>query len=537
MKNLIVCITLATAPALISAQVSKSVESYPTHVTVFLSGAQVTREAKSSVASGRTELVLSGLPSQLEQQSIQVMAKGKVMVLAIRHQVNFLTGGNLPKKLRLWTDSLETIQRQLVLAQGQMEILGKEEQMLMSNQKIGGSSQNLTAAELKSMADFYRARLNEIVASRLKLEAQVQSLNKTIARLQQQIRAEQNLRNQNTSEIVITVEAASPTTASFEVSYVVQNAGWQPTYDIRALNSHSPLHIDYRANVFQSTGEDWKDIRLTLSTANPNLGGVKPQLYPWYLDFYQPVPMGRGADKRSREVMAPAMAKSMASEMEDEEKSVANLSDFVSTIQTSLNTEFSIDLPYSVSSTGQPTLVNIKSVDLPSQYNYEVVPKLDMDAFLVAKATGWEDIGLLPGEANLFFESTFVSKTFLDPNSIQDTLSVSLGRDKRIIVKREKLKDLTTKRLIGSNRREEYAWEISIRNTKSESIQIRVEDQIPVSKNSQIELSVVDTGGAQTDHATGKLTWNLNIPAGETRKVTFKYEVKYPKDRTITGLY
>ncbi len=162
---------------------------------------------------------------------------------------------------------------------------------------------------------------------------------------------------------------------------------------------------------------------------------------------------------------------------------------------------------------------------------------MDQDAFLLAKATGWEEFNLLPGEANVFFEGTFVGKTFIDPNNIKDTLSVSLGRDKRVVVKREKLKDYTTRRTIGANQRDSYAYEISIRNTKGEPVKITVEDHIPVSQNSQIEVTITDEGGAKYNQHTGKLVWEVLLQPNETKKVQYKFDVKYPKDKTISGLY
>ncbi len=220
----------------------------------------------------------------------------------------------------------------------------------------------------------------------------------------------------------------------------------------------------------------------------------------------------------------------------DEMVEAKSLTEYVTTVQTSLNTEFEIALPYTVLSTAKPTVVDIQSYDLKSEYIYSVAPKLDPDAFLIAKATGWEEYNLLPGEANIFFEGTFVGKSFIDPNNIKDTLSVSLGRDKRIVVKREKVKDLTSRNFIGSTKRENYAWEISLRNTKSEAIKIVVEDQIPVSQNTQIEVTMLDNGGAQYNKQTGKLTWELELKPNETRKLGYKFEVKYPKDKQISGL-
>jgi uncharacterized protein (TIGR02231 family) len=218
------------------------------------------------------------------------------------------------------------------------------------------------------------------------------------------------------------------------------------------------------------------------------------------------------------------------------QEAVVTSADFTSTLQTTLNTEFAIALPYTVRSSNQPTVVDIRNHQLQASYSYSVAPKLDKDAFLVAKATGWEEYSLLPGEATLFFEGTFVGKTFIDPNTIKDTLTVSLGRDKRVVMKREKLKDLSSHKLIGSNQRDNYVFEISVRNTKTEPIRIVAEDQVPVSKNTQIEVTLADAGGSQFNKDTGKLTWELSLQPNESKKVKFAYEVKYPKDRQISDL-
>jgi uncharacterized protein (TIGR02231 family) len=323
------------------------------------------------------------------------------------------------------------------------------------------------------------------------------------------------------------------------VNYVVANAGWYPVYDLRAINTQSPVQLNYKANVFQNTGEEWKNVKLRLSTANPSLGGLKPELYAWYLDFYTPYVerslQGKapGVAVRSK---AAAESRIEALEMEKEEVPEQTPSEFVTTVQTSLNTEFEIGLPYNVASSSKPTLVDVRSYEMKADYEYSVAPKLDRDGFLLGKAVGWEEFNLLPGEANVFFEGTFVGKSYIDPNNIKDTLSVSLGRDKRIVVKREKLKDYSSRKAIGGNQRDSYAWEISVRNTKSEPVKIAVEDQVPVSQNSQIEVTVTDGGGARYNKDTGKLIWNMVLQPNETKKVVFKYEVKYPKDKQVSGL-
>ncbi|HMJ70039.1 MAG TPA: DUF4139 domain-containing protein [Cyclobacteriaceae bacterium] len=537
-KSIIVGVLLLSVE-FVFGQAEKPVDSKISGVTVFLSRAQVTREVKTRLEAGKTTLVLTGLAASMDTESVQASGKGSFIILGVTHRQNYLDELNTPKGLKVLRDSVDFYQKQLLLEQSQKEILNKEEAMLLSNQRIGGNNQNITVAELKGMADFYRSRLSEIVTSRMKQDDKIKRINARIVKINKQINEQNELYSRNTGEILINVSADAATQADIEVKYIVGQAGWTPMYDLRAMNTKSPVQIGYKANVFQGTGEEWRNVKLKLSTANPSQSGQKPELYTWYLDFYQPIAKSpryydkkaamRGPEREELKISEDSAELSMAAPAQ-------SVADYVSAIQTTLNTEFDIALPYTVSSASRPTVVDIQNYEMKSVYEYAVAPKLDNEAFLIAKSVGWEEFNLLPGEANIFFEGTFVGKTFVDPNSIKDTLSVSLGRDKRIVVKREKLKDLTTRKLIGGSQRESYTWEISVRNTKNEPVTIVVEDQLPISQNSQIEVAAVDIGGAKHDVNTGKLTWNLTLQPNETKKLMYKFEVKYPKDQQVSGL-
>ncbi|HEX7014906.1 MAG TPA: mucoidy inhibitor MuiA family protein [Cyclobacteriaceae bacterium] len=529
-RAVVIFFVLAAAlPA--SGQTVTEVDSKISEVTVFLNRAQVVREVRAHIGAGKTNLVIGGLTSALDPQSIQVSGSGNAVILGIQHNQNYLDEGNKPPKLKHLEDSLEYYVTRLTKVQNDKAILEKEEKLMEANQKIGGTQQNLTVAELKAMADFFRARMSDIGAAKIDADEQIKDINEKITRLKKQIAEQRGLLSRNTSEIVVSVSAKASTQASLEVSYVVNDAGWYPVYDLRATDTKSPVMLNYKANVFQQTGESWENVKLTLSTANPAQGGQKPELYTWYLDFPRPMPLQEKA-VRIRGAAAHRVADT-AQMAESDFESVAN---YVSTIQTSLNTEFEIALPYTIPSTPKPTVVDIASHEVPATYRYATTPKLDRDAFLLARVTGWEAFSLLPGEANVFFEGTFVGKTFVDPANVRETLDVSLGRDKRIVVEREKVKDFTSRRTIGANRRDRYTWEISIRNTRNEPVKIMVEDHVPVSQNSQIEVAVDDTGGARYNTENGKLVWELALNPNETKKVRYSFEVKYPKDQVIPGL-
>ena len=541
MKKTSLSIFLIFIASLSIAQTEKPTDSKITSVTVFLSKAQVNRIVKTKAEAGKTTLVVEGLSPQLDPQSIQVGGKGRFTIMGTSHRLNYLNEFNKPKRLIVLQDSLTLLKNLVSMENSQKDVLNREEQMILSNQKISGTNQNLTVIELKSMADFFRSRLSELSFSKMKIDDKVRMLNEKSTKIQNQITEQRDVYNRNTSEILVTVQADAPTSVDLDLNYVVMNAGWAPVYDLRAVDTKSPIQLAYKASVFQSTGEEWKDVHIVLSTANTNLGGLKPELAAWYLEFYQPVARAYyKSDNKSKS--APMAMRSSATGDVSEEKDLEvlptaqGLADFTTTVETSLNVEFDISIPQTVSSSSKPTVVDVKSSSVNAAYEYAVAPKLDLDAFLLAKVTGWEELNLLPGEANIFFEGTFVGKTFIDPNNIRDTLSVSMGRDKRIVVKREKAKGLNTRKVIGTNEKQESTWEITVRNTKSDVVKIVVEDQMPVSRNNQIEVTVIDLGGAKQDINSGKLTWKLNLKPTENKKLIYKFEVKYPKDRRVNGL-
>ena len=205
-------------------------------------------------------------------------------------------------------------------------------------------------------------------------------------------------------------------------------------------------------------------------------------------------------------------------------------------VQQTVNTttvEFEIELPYTIPPDGKPYTVKIEEHQIPAAYEYYCAPKLDTDAFLTALVTGWEEYYLLNGEANLFFEGTFVGKSFLDVESVSDTLVVSLGRDKGVVVERTKLKEFSKRQLLGSKRTASFAFEVEVRNTKGVPIRIVVEDQVPVSTDKRIEVDSEPDAAAAYNADTGLLRWRLDLPPATTKTLGFSYAVKYPKDRSV----
>lgn len=530
--NLFLAFLLVLIAFSASAQVLKEVNSEVKAVTVFLNRAQVSAEARTNLPMGTSEIALTNIPAALDQNSIQVQGQGNFTLLGVRFDYDYLRQNTKPRELRQAEDSLEFYQNQLRTLNDQIEIYKKEENMVLANQSIGGQK-GVVVEDLEDVADFFRTRLFAIRANILKNENRLKRITENLTRFSNLVNNSNFRSNRSNGRILVTVSSDIPTTAQFKISYVVLNAGWQPTYDLRATNAKNPVTFFYKANVFQNTGVNWKNVQLTLATNNPSVGATKPQLQPWHLDFYT-------MPKRKLFSRKEAAALSVQSDMAVSEVEVVDpaqtTSDYVQVSESALAVNFELKIPYTVPADGKMHMVEIQQYEVPSSFTYTAVPKLATDAFLTAQLTGWDELNILPGEANVFLEGTFTGKTFLNPQVTGDTMLVSLGRDKRVVLTREKVKEFKSKSFLGGNRKETRGFLISVRNTRDQAIELILEDQIPVSNNSQIEVELLDDGGGKLDKNTGKITWQLKLNPNETKKVPLKFSVKYPKDQQIPGL-
>jgi uncharacterized protein (TIGR02231 family) len=515
----------------------KAVKSKIKEVTVFLNRAQVTNTAHVYLPAGKSQLVFEGLSTKLAKQSLQVSAKGSLTIMAVKHRINYLKSFSKARRIKQLEDSLEYYQDRIAHINIEKEVLKSEEKMILANKKMGGQK-GVSAAELAEMAAFYRKRLSEIRFAVLRHNKKLQKYNIQRKKLRYQLREEEKNANKPTSEVLVTVSAKSAVNADFELNYIVMNAGWRPIYDLRAKNSKSPIQLSYKAEVFQNTGIDWNNVDITLSTGNPTQSGYKPDLRPEYVNLFTPVSKKSLSEEIevdldvnfdipiSEKVVPPPPPPAKPAN----NKTVA---DFTRVVEATFATKFGISIPYSIPSNGKPQLVDVKNHTLKTIYNRSAVPKLDKDAFLMAQLVNWEQFNLLSGKANIYFEGTFVGETYLNTNNTKDTLAISLGRDKRIIIDRKQVKEFSSKKFLGSKIKQTYGYEIAVRNTKNEAVELIIDEQIPISKNSKVTVELLEAEGAQVDKTTGKVTWKLTLQSKQATKVLLKYSIKYPKNKRI----
>lgn len=509
--------------------IERKVSSVVSHVTVFNSQAQVTRTAKINLeASGVFNIVFDKLSPFINMNSLEVKANEHLTILSVSSRNDLLNKNEKPADIILLEDSLENINAALADFKADKETIVYQKDLMLANKNVGSIQTGVKYDELEDLMNLYHKKLDDFKVNwfRLgKLETKYYAYKNTV---EQQLAAYNNGKLTLNNEVILTVKSDNKVQdAQIDLSYLVGNVSWQPFYDIRIKDNKSNVQFFLKANITQSTGEDWNNVNLKLTTANPAEGGIKPELQTNWLGFQN----NRNYDLKE---IAASSRDMLIDEDAPTQKSIKSKFSKPTVSQNMFNTEFETNIAYTIPSDNQNHQVDLTSFAQSAIYGYAVVPKLNKEVFVTAQVLANDLINQISGEANVYFDGTFTGKTFVSPTA-NDTLLLTLGKDKRIQVERIKLKDFSSKSFFGSTKKEQTTYEIKVKNTQKDVIILTIEDQIPVSNNSEIEVKLLEYEGATYDANTGKLTWKMELKADESKSVKFSFEVKHPKDKPLTG--
>jgi uncharacterized protein (TIGR02231 family) len=533
-KILVTSIFIISVFINIYAQTEKEIKAEIKHVTVFPDRAQVDHETSVSLLPGKSILRMTGLSPYIDVQSIQVRGYGEFTILSVNHQNNYLQNLEDSPEVKSIRGQIETLQLKVADENAAIDVLKQKEAFLTANNAILVKTTTFSLEQFKNFMDLYTSNMDQITMTTLKKQRLIKDYNKQILALQQQLADKLGTQQLPSGEILVSVSSDKQVSGKLSFSYVVSNAGWYPSYDVRVDDIKNPVAIFYKANVFQNTGVDWKDVKLSFSNANPWIAGDIPVLNTWFVDFYYPAArmlQGKvtGVNMNRRE---PASLNEVVVVSKEEKAMEAAPVSIQKQIGETTIT-FDIGVPYTVPSDGKVQTVEIQRITAPADYKYVTLPKLSQLAYLTANITDWAKLSLQTGEATLYFENSFVGKSTLNVNQLKDTLTISLGTDNSILVKREKRKDFTSRKVIGANRTDTYSFLITIRNNKSIPVKITLNDQVPVSSNSNINIDPLELSGGKLNQETGEVKWDLELKPQETKQIVLTYSVKYPKDKTV----
>ncbi|MGL4346927.1 MAG: DUF4139 domain-containing protein [Chitinophagaceae bacterium] len=499
----------------------KEVPSNIEKVTVYLNGAQITRVAKVELNAGKNILLFKGLPSVLNKKNLQAMATGgdDVLLLGVTTTLNYINRQQNSPEIIALEKKRNQLKDTTLRNQKMIDVLVEEKSMILDNKSIKGNNNGVVLNDLKQIADFFKDRLTSIELKILSYQKKQKMLKNILQDIDKQLKLYTT--QQPTNEVEVILNSKKKINTQITLQYIVSDVAWSPTYDIRIHNISDPLQLIYKAQVQQNTGEDWNNVLLTFSTANPTISNVQPALNPEYVNFNSPRPLLDQASymKVNQEVSHERLANYQIASVNPNNENEINMS-------------IKVDIPYSIPSNNKIYDISMIQYKIPTTYKYSCIPKLADYAYLIANIPNSSDYRLLKGEANIFFKNMFYGNTHLN-NSISDTMHLSVGRDNEIIIERKELKNFNDKKLIGSTQSQQKVYEITIRNNKKIDINITVEDQYPISQKGDIKVFDLHIPNATEDNTTGKIIWNLQLKPNTTQTIQWGYTLKFPKDKTI----
>ena len=629
MKTKLITLAMAMIFATIAKAENKKVTPELKHVTVFTNGAQVERTHSMNLLAGEQIVTFTGLSPYTDVKSMQIKAHGKLTVLGVNYRTIHPDSLQRIKQLREAEQKVKQTDDKEREMKSQLEVVNAQLEMLKTNCSTGNRTAVTPLANIKELNDYYAQQMLELKKKAISIDQELAKLAEVREKQEKTADSIAHLKLKAITEAELKLQVPQAGKVDFTLTYYVKNAGWYPTYDIRSEGVGQPLQLSYKANMFQNTKEEWKNILVTLSSANPNRSNVAPELRTYWLDYGRSAPrydneatvegvsgvvrdedgepligttvkvegtslgtvtdykgcysialprdrnqltfsyvgfvtqtctvkgptldvtlkedktalkdivvIGYGVERRraSRNEVAHALEETIPGVAITKSKAKAKLESALIEVEeqkAQFGYEFEIKQPLTMTSDGKTTTTEIARYQLPATYQYLGIPRADKDAFLMADATQWQQYSLLEGEANVYFENSFVGKTILDPTVITDTLHFSLGRDNGIRIQRTKVSARSTRRLLSTTLEQDLTWRITVKNSRKEAVSLTLRDQIPVSENSNITVTTEELSGGQLNKTTGIVEWQLQLQPNEQRELIVAYRVKFPKSRWL----
>lgn len=537
---------LAVLGAPRAASATLSADSKITAVTVFSNGAIVTRTASIDIAApGLIEIALENLPQKLVGDSVTVTGRGtaQATIVDVSHEMRItrfrLTERSraLEAELRQLTDQRRTLLDQKEILQAREVSLGHIE--AASTAAPAKDTAHLTLEDSLKLLAFLDEQRTKIAADRRSLDTRVAELAEKITATETELKA---LHDPGTGFTSLTVRVNAATAGQLEltVGYAIAEASWVPTYAVRATSGSPTIGLEYFGSLRQETGEDWKDVALTLSTADPDVGSTAPTLGAWYLDAIIPPPRNTPArPSPNQTVMSGDVVALSAFSVSAAAPAATTASVAQARLETgATSASFRIETPVTIPTGNGARKIPVTAFTLSGDSTYNTTPKLLPTAYLSAKVANSSDYPILPGSALVFFDGTLVTDSQLPAVMPGETFDLALGPDEGVGIKYKRVRRFAEDRgLTGSGSRTTYEYLITIQNNKKTPVHLVVADQLPVSRYEKIVVKQLAPDPKDLKPAAdGTLKWTLDLKPGEKRDLPLKFTIDHPNDLQITGL-
>ena len=537
MKRLFLAIVALPLP-IIAQEKPTFTQAKIKQATVYFTGAELTHTASANIPKGTSEVVIKNVANTLSEETIRVLAPSNVTVLSAQFTNQYMEEYDAERyapTLKRVQDSLTLLDNQLKKYRNERYSKEKTISFLDGNNALQGHQDGLALADIPKVMDYYTTKrielLNSIDEIKAKEETLSAAINKLNAKLDTNVSKQEHLSN---GKIILQLMSPAAQKADFQVSYISTQATWYPFYELRGEKLTEPIHLLYKGQIAQNTGVDWKGIKLHLSSGNPNKSNQFPVLKTWFVQLGHPRDFSNARmELRSNAAPLADLSRKKIAKDEVVHMEESTMAHYTALSENQLNISFDIDTPYDILSNGKVHSISLQELQLKAIYKYYTAPRVDKEVYLVAAIEDYSKYNLLPGEANIVFEDLYVGKTYIDPNQTAETLNITMGNDKKISVKREKVVDKSQTKFISANKEQIFTYDIILRNNKKEPVNLVLKDQYPVSIEKSIEVELLESSHASVAEETHILTWEVSLKPNETKTFRISYKLKYPKDMIV----
>ncbi len=551
-RRLVLATALATSLALPGAAAAADLRA-PSHVdavTVYRSSARVTRVARVELAGGDGRVLLEGLPAELDDDSIRVEGKGTARARVYGVTVEAITAGELllpevraaeEKVLGLEADD-RALDDRIAVARARGKFVESLRSTYSEERAKNLAVRPVSSKEWADLAAFVDGQLSGVNAEVRKAEGQKRELARRLQAARAELEKLNGKRGQTTKRVAVEIAAERPGALELSVSYAVPSASWQPVWDARLLPETSTVELSFLGTVSQTTGEDWAEARLALSTATPGRGLWVPALEPLWLQKLVPVP---------RRPMPMAAAPAPALMRKEEAKAVmaeaAPMADEAMLEAPEAQAEmgllaatFTAPRRESVDGAGRARTVALARYTLKAAVTRTSAPRADPAAFLTATVQNDTGVPLLPGLARVTVGDEFVGRAPLALTPPGGELKLAFGADDRIEVERRVLERRhETAGIVSKDEVVKYRVRTTVKNRSVAAAAVTLLDLLPVSRDEVIKVKLLDgsTPATREDpERPGVRAWELTLQPKEEKEVELRYEVRYPRGFPIQGL-
>jgi len=524
MKNLQL-LSLICLPFLGLSQKSPTYTAQADTVIIYPQQALIRSVVPIQLPAGKSTFYIKGLGNSILGNSLQVTTNGAWRILS----VNLESEDAIHPSAAL-QDSIRVLEKEIRQLDMLYRVTEQQEKILMANAEIKGEADGLIPEDFKEFMALFEQKLLEIGKKRMNLKEQILLAESKKQRLAEQLG--KSAETHSTDQVIrILAESSQELSTQLTLGYVVNEAYWTPRYTARVQDTKQPLFVTFQADIQQNTGLDWNKTHLILSTARPVLGGSKPIIYPEFLKERLVVKYNKRRNNNPDSFELSKLKEVTVVDSTASDIAVATGPTFF----LEQNLFMLYDLPglQRIPSGNESVLLDVQSFQWPVNFRYTSVPKLSTVGFIEAEVSSNQLKSLLSGHLSTFWFGTFLGNSYLSTELKEESTFISLGMDQSLQVKKETISENKAIRTVGSSVRETHVERFTLTNRRDQAMTVKVEDQVPVSQDSRVEVSYTLSPEGRVIPETGLIEWEVTIPAGGSVQIDKTVQIKYPKGFSI----